>query len=375
MPLSLSKLQTDSSDRHVKENDALEEQNALLDFARKLITETTLPLGDIVGCPPIANLADFGSAFRKRFRRLPKALRRPAKPDADGAIELSLPYRPPLDWDNLLHYYRAHHIAGIEAVDESSYARVFRHESEIGAFRVTHDRTKPQLRLRVLGGDPRVLFSIHQRVRRMFDLDCDPELCDSTLAAHRKFAPLWKHLPGLRVASGWDPFETSITTILGQLVSTRQARTLVAQLVENHGERITHPATGESAFLFPSPESLAEADLGSVRTSQSRKQAIRELSRLVAARTIDLSGRDNATAVKKVLLAIPGIGKWTAAYIGLRVLHDRDSFPGTDLVLKRALDQHPDLDLEALRPWRGYVAICLWSHYGKLALEKKEKLK
>jgi AraC family transcriptional regulator of adaptative response / DNA-3-methyladenine glycosylase II len=57
------------------------------------------------------------------------------------------------------------------------------------------------------------------------------------------------------------------------------------------------------------------------------------------------------------LLALPGIGPWTADYVAMRALGDPDSFPSTDLVLRR---KAADLTPERWRPWRSYAAMHLW---------------
>lgn len=137
---------------------------------------------------------------------------------------------------------------------------------------------------------------------------------------------------------------------------------LMRQLVERLGERAAHPLTGEDVMLFPSAETLAGAGLSFLGTTAARKLAVTELSRSVAIGVIDLGDADLAETRKR-LLAIPGIGRWSAEYISLRALGDRDAFPATDLILKRVTDRHPELDLGAVRPWRGYAAVYLWRHY------------
>ena len=58
-------------------------------------------------------------------------------------------------------------------------------------------------------------------------------------------------------------------------------------------------------------------------------------------------------AFRKDLLDIKGIGPWTAEYISLRLHRGYGRLCGTDLILKRVLERHPDIDLECARPWRG----------------------
>jgi len=196
----------------------------------------------------------------------------------------------------------------------------------------------------------------------MFDLDSDPLLIANIFQSHKFLDSLWKQYPGLRIARGWDPFETAICTILGQLVSLSQGRTLVHQLVQSCGEKIVHPVTGQGAFLFPSPGVLAAADLQEVKTTQARKNTIKELSRRILRQELDLVTPQDADVAREHLESICGIGPWSAEYISLRALGNADAFPARDLILKRALAKHPDLNLDTIRPWRSYAAIYLWRH-------------
>jgi AraC family transcriptional regulator of adaptative response / DNA-3-methyladenine glycosylase II len=178
----------------------------------------------------------------------------------------------------------------------------------------------------------------------------------------------------LRLPRGWDPFETAICSILGQLVSAAQRTNLVGQLVRGYGDEITHPVSGETTCLFPGPEVLAKSDLSEVRTTAARREAIRDFSRRVLAGAISLSEAQDPTVFRKALLETKGLGPWSAEYISLRAIDDADAFPKTDLILKRALELHPDLDLELIRPWRSYAAIYLWKEFAKtLSKRKKEK--
>ena len=69
-------------------------------------------------------------------------------------------------------------------------------------------------------------------------------------------------------------------------------------------------------------------------------------------------------AFKEKLLAIKGIGPWTAHYIALKALRDADSLPSTDLILGKALKVHSREALARLSPWRAYIAALLWRNAG-----------
>src|SRR5262249_55067913 len=149
----------------------------------------------------------------------------------------------------------------------------------------------------------------------------------------------------------------AVCTILGQFVSVPHAAALVGQLVRAYGDEIVHPLTGEPAHLFPTAEPLARSDLAHIKTTTARKQTIREFSRRVLAGDISLSEAQAPPAFRRSLLATKGLGPWSAEYISLRALGDTDAFPAKDLILARALELHPTLDLDPVKPWRAYAAV------------------
>lgn len=275
--------------------------------------------------------------------------------------QIILPYNPPLNWEILLSFFRSHQIIGVERITNTSYERNFKLDGIIGSLRVTHHDREPQLILNIFTDHQTILPVLEQRIRKMFDLNINFSAFSPQFLQHPLFSILWMQYPGLRLASGWDAFETAINTILGQLVSVSRAKDLTRQLVELHGEQIIHPITHEKAYLFPTPKKLVDADLTALGTTQVRKKTIKEFSRRVVDKEIDLETR-NIDSLKTELLTIPGIGPWSVEYIALRALGDVDSFPATDLILKRAIEKYPDMEVEKLRPWRSYAAVYLWKH-------------
>ena len=288
--------------------------------------------------------------------------------------EITLAFRPPYNWQTIIRFYMTHPIPGVERVTEDSFERVFRIGNAIGFFQVGAMFDEPQLKLSTTITDPKILGEVISRVRRMFDLDTDPLLIANRFDQVPILARLCARFPGLRVPGGWDPFETAICSILGQLVSAAQRSTLVGQIVRSYGDEITHPISGETMRLFPRPEILAQSELGEVRTTAARREAIRDLSRRVMGGAISFSKAQDPVAFRKALLDTKGLGPWSAEYISLRAIGDTDAFPKTDLVLKRALKLHPDLDLESIKPWRSYAAIYLWKEFAEtLSRKNKEK--
>jgi len=292
--------------------------------------------------------------------------------DRDG-IEVNLPFRSPYDWQTIIRFYQSHSIPGVERVTDDSFERVFRIDNMIGFVRVRAIAGRPRLKVRIVPDDPGIVSEAVSRVRKMFDLDCDPMLIAKSFASIPLFASLCSRFPGLRLARGWDPFETAVCTILGQLVSAQQRASLVGQLVSNYGDDIADPS-GERMRLFPGAEVLARSDLSAVRTTGARREAIRDFSGRVLSGAISFADAQDPAAFRKALLETKGLGPWSAEYISLRAIGETDAFPKTDLILKRVLDLHPDLDLARITPWRSYAAVYLWKEFAQ-ALSKNRKVK
>ena len=281
------------------------------------------------------------------------------------AVEMNLPFTPPYDWQAIIRFYQSHPIPGVERVTDDSFARVFRLDNQVGFVQVRALVAKSQVRVRVVPEDPKITSETVRRVRKMFDLDCDPGVIAKSFEKIPLLATLCRRFPGLRLARGWDSFETAICSILGQLVSAGHRENLIGQLVSNYGEQIVDPSTAERTYLFPRPEVLANSDLSAIRTTIARREAIRDFSRRVLSGAISLSEGQDPVAFRQTLLETKGLGPWSAEYISLRAGADTDAFPKTDLILKRVLDLHPDLDLERVKPWRAYAAVYLWKEFAQ----------
>lgn len=330
-----------------------------LNFARQLVIETTLPMTSIAYSAQFKSLRRFNDAFKKRFERSPSQLRGSDEQKSRNEVTLFLSYRPPFDWQSILSFFRAHIISGIEVIDEESYSRSFLIGDVSGRFWVRNRPAENRLELQIEGGKPQVYFAIAKRVRKMFDLDSDPSLIADAFSRYSLLNSLWTKYPGLRIPQAWDGFESGVCAILGQLVSVEQARRLVAELLD--GKEI-----------FPTPAKLMRSRLTKVRTTLKRKQTLRDFSKLIAKGEVVLSGDQSVLEIKKRLLAVNGIGPWTCEYLALRALGDTDAFPSSDLILKRALELHPEIDINALRPWRGYAAMYLWREYASVLTKVKK---
>ena len=102
-----------------------------LDFARRLLDETSLPMIDVAESAGFRSIRRFNDAIKERFGKPPSELRKRTQrhleeesaSSGQGALTLRLPYRPPYAWNDLLNFLSARAIPGVEAVGENSYAR------------------------------------------------------------------------------------------------------------------------------------------------------------------------------------------------------------------------------------------------------------
>jgi AraC family transcriptional regulator of adaptative response / DNA-3-methyladenine glycosylase II len=341
-----------------------------LNLARKLIVETALPIAEVGFAAGFSSVRRFNDAFRDRFKKPPSEIRRIRIP-AGAPLILSLPYRPPFDFDGLLAFYARHSIEGLETFAAGRMTRIVSMDGKAGKISISNDGKRNRLLIEYGFPETAAIGSILNKVRRMFDLDSDPLLIANAMDADKAFARFHSKRPGIRIPTGWDPFETAIGTILGQLVSVSQGRKLVGDLVKLHGEPMDAPSDGKPVLAFPSARKLARADLGRLGTTGKRKETLAAFAKEVASGNLSLEPTQSVEDFKAKLLAIPGIGPWTADYMALRVLGHADAFPATDLILARALKIHSREAIAKLSPWRGYAAILLWGEYAHAF--KKEK--
>ena len=339
--------------------------NNRLDFARKLITETSLPITKIAYSSGFSSVRRFNDAVKERFKRPPSALRKSnlEKYDKNYSITLELSYRPPFLWDDHLRFYSAHKILGVEQVIAKSYSRPFKKYGTSGYVRVSQVQNKPALSVTVVAEDMKCLYPLMHQVRQMFDLNADPVVIANSLEKSKRVSNMVNLYPGLRLSRFWDPFEGAICTILGQLVSLAQARNMVGRLVAEYAESISNSETGEEVKLFPTVQILAQAKIENIGTTKMRARAINQLSQMVLDGNISFDTSCDYISLREALLSIKGIGPWTADYITLRALGEPDVFPAQDLILKRALKKYPDILLEEYAPYRSYLAAYLWREH------------
>lgn len=338
-------------------------------FAKRLLTDTSLSMTEVALASGFGSVRRFNDVFRRTYQRTPSDLRRVARVPSAPGLMLKLSYRPPYDWPTMLSFFASRAIPGVERVDGESYQRSFVLGSARGYFQVRALPDQHALSVTIVTSDVRALGAIVTRVRRVFDVDADSNAIDAHLGKDKTLKRYVRKRPGLRVPGAWDAFELAVRAVLGQQVSVAAATTFAARLVKRWGEPLDVSDVSDSPrLLFPTPAMIATADLTQIGLTRARSRTLNALGAAVASDEHLLEASTTLDETVTKLVALPGIGPWTAQYIAMRALREPDAFPASDLGLLRAMavnDTRPTpkallTAAEPWRPWRAYATLRLW---------------
>ena len=346
-------------------------QTQRLLLAKRLLTDTRMSVTDVAMASGFGSIRRFNALFRSRYRMQPNRLRNDRSdaaggdaPLSDGPMRFELAYRPPLPWDTVLAFLAMRAVQGVELVADGEYRRttevVHAGATHRGWVVVRSSPKRPTLQVSISPGLAKAVPAVLARVKRLFDLGCDPHRVAAQLgrlaAAH----------PGLRVPGTFDGFEMSVRGILGQQVTVKAATTLSGRIATAFGLPIETPWP-ELSHTFPTAARIAGLsvdDIASRGINGARARCIIALAGRVADGTLVLAPGVDVEATIAKLREVPGIGEWTAQYIAMRALAWPDAFPHTDLGVMQALGEtKPKRVLEiaeAWQPWRAYAVLHLW---------------
>jgi AraC family transcriptional regulator of adaptative response / DNA-3-methyladenine glycosylase II len=371
--------------------------------ARLLIETSALPFTEVAFAAGFPSIRQFNDTVRDVFATTPTELRRRSEHRGDaatGELTLRLRHRPPFDGAGLLAFLGTRAVPGVEVLEPAAgaggngagrragapdrdggagapgaaptYRRVLALPHGPGLVALTPRAAHVDCTLRLR--DMRDLAAAVQRCRRLLDLDADPLAVVAALGDDELLGRLVHATPGLRVPGAVDGAELAVRAVLGQQVSVGGARTIAARLTLAHGEPLaeTLPSCAPDPALthaFPTAAALAAVDPEQLPMPRARGRALVGLCAALAAGEIELDPGADRAATRAQLVALPGIGPWTAEYVAMRALGDPDAFPAGDLGLRHAfarLDQPHDARAvaavaERWRPWRAYAALHLWA--------------
>jgi AraC family transcriptional regulator of adaptative response / DNA-3-methyladenine glycosylase II len=335
--------------------------------ARMLLVGTDLPAGDVAFSAGFSSVRQFNETVGEVFGMPPTQLRarRRSHQVTPGQIDLALPHRGPLDAAGLFGWMSAHAIGGVEAASATSFARTLRLSGGPAWFALSVD-DQGRMRLRARLSQLSDLATLITRARRLFDLDADPVAIDAALSQHPELAPLVARIPGVRVPGCVDPHEMLIRAMIGQQISVAAARTVMTRFAEALGERVD--GDEGTTVLFPTMAALAEHGHEVLRGPAARVRAIVEAAEALASGALEFGAGDDGAEQRAALLALRGVGPWTADYVRMRVLGDPDVLlPGDIAARAGAAAAGIPADAAGLTawaprvaPWRSYLMSHLW---------------
>lgn len=356
--------------------------------ARVLLQTTPLPVTEIAFASGFASVRQFNETMREIYARTPSAMRDAAARGGHGrltrharggggpgprGVPLRLAHRGPYAHGQIFGFLERRAIPGMEEMTGEPGARTYRRtlqlpygsgiaevdEPSTGA--VDAGRCGGWLDCRLHLTDLRDLTTAVQRVRQLFDLDADPYAVVERLATDAVLRPLVEADPGLRSPGAADPHELAVRAVLGQQITVAAARTLAGRLVAAYGKPLAAP-DGGLTHLFPEADALASASLGELGMPESRRATLRTVAEAVADGTVALGPGADRDEAERALLALRGIGPWTAGYVRMRALGDPDVFLEGDVGVRHGLARSgADAGrAESWRPWRSYALHHLW---------------
>ncbi|MDP9937187.1 AraC family transcriptional regulator of adaptative response / DNA-3-methyladenine glycosylase II [Paenarthrobacter nicotinovorans] len=366
--------------------------------ARTLLVSTDMPLADVAFASGFNSIRQFNDTIGEVFAMTPKAVRGTAargtaarstaartpaaKSDpgraaasghAPGSLTLNLPYREPFE-PGIFDFLAARAIPGIEAAEAEpggtspgtrTYSRTLQLPCGTAWFTVTYSPLLPgkPLRLTASAVDLHDLPALLSRVRRLFDLDADPEAIDDALAMDPRLAGRVRAISGIRVPGAVDPQELLIRALIGQQITVAAARTALTQL-SAAGSRADAAVTGPDV-LFPTAAEIAEHGRALLRGPQRRIDSIISAAEAMASGALEFGYGDDLGSLGRKLLPLPGVGPWTVGYVAMRVLGAPDVFLANDAAVRNGLKELPagpglSADFREVSPWRSYATMHLW---------------
>ena len=338
--------------------------------ARILLETTTVSITGVAFAAGFRSVRQFNATIQEIFAMTPRELRaragRDGRAEDSGVVVLRLPYRAPLDAEGLLAFFALRVVPGVEEMLDGAYRRSLRlpHGSGVVELRPLEGHVQARYRLE----DLRDLAAAMHRSKALFDLDSDPQAITDALGGDALLGPLVRAAPGRRVPGHVDGHELAVRAVLGQQVSLAGAASLAARLVGHCGQALERPLGGVT-HLFPTIEVIAGADPARLAMPAARQRALLRLAAALAGGELVLDAGAERQRARRQLLALPGIGGWTAEYIAMRALRDPDAFLASDLGVRHALERLGEdarpASVQRLgerwRPYRAYAVQHLWA--------------
>jgi AraC family transcriptional regulator, regulatory protein of adaptative response / DNA-3-methyladenine glycosylase II len=329
--------------------------------AKRLLTDTNLPVTEIAFASGFSSIRRFNGLFKTRYRINPTDLRKSNQPlSPANALTFELAYLPPYNWPKLLRFFSRWGCPGVETTRDGLYFRTARINNHAGWISIANNAHKHVIQIHISPSLAVEVTAILAAIKRMFDLPANPQVI------YKRLGQLAHWDEGIRIPGTFNLFEAAIHTILSQQVTQASAKSMMSRFVQAFGEPINSPVE-ELHLLFPKPETVRSQPVEKISQmgiTQQKSLTIWKISENISNGSISDPHRMNMEDWVNQLQIIPGIGPWSAQLIALRAFSWPDAFPHTDLGLRKASGIQNARNLlkvaEAWRPWRAYAAMHLW---------------
>ena len=339
--------------------------------ARQLIVSTTMPMADIAFAAGFSSIRQFNDTIAEVYGLTPTRMRYLARTrgrvecEQSGVIHVLLAHRAPLDVYGLLDWFGARAISGMETVTPTAYTRTLHTSSGAALVEITYRASELSARLWLdkLADLPAVLAA----VRRLFDVNADPQAVDAVLRTDQRLAAQVRAIPGIRIPGAVNATEILARAVLGQQVTVASARQQLERLVAELGVPLSETVAGQTEYrLFPTAATIAEHAPEIIRGPRRRTETLQRVCAALADGSLDVDVSTPRTELTRRLIAIHGIGPWTADYVALRFLGHPDVLVSKDVAIRRGARElgFSDTTLsdatQRLSPWRSYLSMHLW---------------
>lgn len=288
---------------------------------------------------------------------------------------LNVPTPLEFDFDECLVFLNRSGQENLHRIDGNRITKLLRYKEELILIGITHQ--EQHLHIDFLNGTPSEegQRSAADYVWEWFDLKTDLVPFYEMAAGDPILQRIVKRHFGLRVLGFPDLFEAMAWAITGQQINLTFAYTLKKRFVEAYGKSIVYK--GKEYWTFPlcsEIAGLAVSDLTPMQYSGRKAEYIIGIATQMAEEKLvkdDLTNGKDAQTIEKELVAIRGVGPWSANYVMMKCLGITSAFPLADVGLHNALKYQLELEkkptiaeierfAENWKGWEAYATFYLW---------------
>ncbi len=329
-------------------------------MAKRLLTDTRLPVNTIAVASGFGSVRRFNDLFLKRYGLNPLRFRKTTEAPPAESMTFSLGYRPPFCWSGILSFLDHRHIKTVEHIGDGTYSRtiVLKEGARdiFGWISIRHVPQRFALEVTLPVTLAPVIGQVLVRVRRLFDLSARPDVIDAHLG------DLAAASPGKRVPGAFDGFEIAVRAIVGQQIPLSDARPILSRIAEHLGTPTTAPLA--LTTVFPCASAFARLPvcaLENIGVARVRAEAIIFVAKEVSSGRMALEPAAPLEPTLAALRRIKGIGEWAVQYIAMRSLGWPNAFPEDEPVLQKLRGDASSFERDRLaeqwQPWRAYAAV------------------